>query len=253
MLKHNALEEQSAGVRVTPEELAAAVAALEARKQRASNTITIGDAVDELSLDNHPDDILREVQSQRAQRTSSRRKSKRGWIGLAGAVIAIGSAGIVLRPHTPVQPVSTAASSSALSLSSVKDEQQVYVDTHGLKQIIEGTPASQVQVYANNVGIRWGLIKHTSKVYVQAYTLQATEKALATKPAVLVNSEDHYGSSGVGFDESGTLYPTVKVTLPVTAFRYQDAEQTSKHAQITVSDVHMDSHVWDGFTNRFAQ
>ena len=72
-------EEQAAKVRVTPEELVAAVAALEARKQGASVTIAIGDAVDELSLDNSPEDILREVQARREgvrgrQRTASRRR-----------------------------------------------------------------------------------------------------------------------------------------------------------------------------------
>jgi hypothetical protein len=79
MLKHDQPEEQAAKVRVTPEELAAAVAALEARKQGASGTIAIGDAVDELSLDSSPEAILREVHARRESdrgrlRAASRRR-----------------------------------------------------------------------------------------------------------------------------------------------------------------------------------
>ncbi len=242
----------AAQAHVTPEELASAVGALEARKPGATGTIAIGDAVQELSLENSPEDILREVEAQRERRTEKRRKRRRNWLALAGVLAAFGTAGVALRPHAPPS-ASIVAAPQAASLSSVGDEQQVYVDTHGLEQIIGGTPASQVHVYASNDGIRWGLIKHAGKIYVQAYTLQATEKALTTKPVIIVNSEDHYGSNGAGFDDYGTLYPTVKVTLPVTAFRYQDSEQTPKHAQITVSDVHTDSHLWDSFTDRFAQ
>ena len=253
MLRHDQVEEMAAKVRVTPTELAAAIAALEARKQGASGTIAIGEAVDELSLDNTPNDILREIDAQRAQGTAKRRRKRRGLLGLAAALVAAGMAGVILRPHTPLPSVSTVAAPQSSPLSDIRDEQQVYVDTHGLKQIIDGTSASQVQVFTSNDGIRWGLIKHGGKTYVQAYTLQATEKTLTTKPITIVNSEDHYGSNGAGFDDYGTLYPTVEVTLPVTAFLYQDSEQTPKHAQITVADVHTDSHLWDGFTDRFAQ
>ena len=78
MLRHDQ-EEQAAQVRVTPEELTAAVAVLEARKQGASRTIAIGDAIEELSLDSSPEDIFREVQTRREcvrgrQRTAAWRR-----------------------------------------------------------------------------------------------------------------------------------------------------------------------------------
>ena len=66
-------------VHVTPEELATAVAMLESRRQGTSGTLTIGQAVEELSLEAVPGDILREVEAQREQirkqqRTTSARR-----------------------------------------------------------------------------------------------------------------------------------------------------------------------------------
>ena len=55
MLKHEdnpQISSQSAAkVRVTPEELAAAITALQIRKEGQTGTIAIGDAVEELGLD----------------------------------------------------------------------------------------------------------------------------------------------------------------------------------------------------------
>lgn len=82
MLKHeNPEEHPAAHVRVTPEELTAAVAALEARRQGIPDTLAIGDAVTELSLTNTPEDILREVQARREREQKQRRRTaiKRKW------------------------------------------------------------------------------------------------------------------------------------------------------------------------------
>lgn len=61
----------AASARVTPEELAQAVARIEARQagqiRQQEATIPIGQAVEELGLDVAPEDILAEVQAQRGQ------------------------------------------------------------------------------------------------------------------------------------------------------------------------------------------
>lgn len=237
-------------VRVTPEELAAALAALEARKQGASGTIAIGDAVDELSLDNTPNDILREVETQREQRARTRKRRRRSWLGFAAALVALGVGTGELLSHTHHRPAITTVAPQTSPLADVGDEQPVYVDTHGLQQIIEGTMPAQVQTYPFSQGIRWGLIKHGGKVYVQAYTLRASEKQIENKAIDLHNVEDADltgRAPGYIAVSSGTRYPDVKVTLPIQAFRYQDSQQSENQAKITVSDVHPDNHLWDKF------
>ena len=58
--------------RVTPDELAKAVAAMEARRdaetRHQTNTIPLGEAVRQLGLDATPEELLSEVRHQRAQR-----------------------------------------------------------------------------------------------------------------------------------------------------------------------------------------
>ena len=66
MLKHEdnpqSPSPSAAKVRVTPEELAAAVTALQIRKEGSPGTIAIGDAVDELGLDVSPEEVLAELE-----------------------------------------------------------------------------------------------------------------------------------------------------------------------------------------------
>lgn len=69
---HDEQELPAAQVRVKAEELAQALAAIELRRQeearRLEGTVVIGDAVQELQLDVTPDELLAEVQAQRARR-----------------------------------------------------------------------------------------------------------------------------------------------------------------------------------------
>jgi ABC-type Na+ efflux pump permease subunit len=52
-------------VRVTPEELAAAIASVEARKEQLAGTISLGDAVNELNLSATPEELLAAVEAKR--------------------------------------------------------------------------------------------------------------------------------------------------------------------------------------------
>lgn len=60
--------------RVTPDELTAAVAALEQKREEQARhlqgTLTLGEAVSELHLDATPDDLLAEVEAQRAKKAA---------------------------------------------------------------------------------------------------------------------------------------------------------------------------------------
>ncbi len=238
-------------VRVTPEELADAIATLQAGKEDMAGTISIGDAVEELSLDATPEEILRTVESRRAHRVSSRRKKRRSWLALAAALVAVGAAGVAFRPHTQsAASVTSVTTPRTTTLADVPNEQQVFVDTHGLKQIIEGTSPAQVQTYPNSQGIRWGLIKHDGRVYVQAYTFQTSEAQIAGEAVDLYNVEDADltgREKGYIILDSGTMYHDVKVTLPVQAFRYQNSQQLTDQAKITVTNAHPDDHLWDKF------
>lgn len=254
MLKHTENETEAsfaAKVRVTPEELAAAVAVLEARKQGASGTIAIGDAVDELLLDSSPSDILREVETRREQQAGKRKKKKLtvqyAW---SVAVIALTCGGLALSPTHHTSPRRTAAVAPWFTLSGVPDEQQVYVDTPGLEQIVGGQAPAQIPVYKSSQGIRWGVIKHSGKVYVQGYALQMSEKHMQGRDFDLYNAEDADitgREKGYIVRQDGKMMRDVKIILAIQTFSYDDAQQEADRARITVCDVHTDSHLWDNF------
>jgi len=103
MLKHEQAEEQA--VRVTPEELAAAVAAIEGRRQAESDGgLPIGQILSEMGLDIAEADLLAEVQAQRRRYKRGRawRLTRRG--GLIAGVLTAGGlfltvAGALLQPN----------------------------------------------------------------------------------------------------------------------------------------------------------
>lgn len=87
----------AAHARVTPEELAQAVARIEARQaeqaKREAATIPIGQAVEELGLGIAPEDILAQVQEQREQ------EAQRMAARLADALPPASAAAPVVAPH----------------------------------------------------------------------------------------------------------------------------------------------------------
>ncbi len=68
--------ESVAGARVSAEEFSAAIQALEQRKaeeaRRYANTVDVGKTIQELNIDATPEDVMREVQAQRAARSGPR-------------------------------------------------------------------------------------------------------------------------------------------------------------------------------------
>lgn len=100
MLNHKSTETETPGlaseVRVTPAELANAVASLQARNQelarRLEGTIPIGQALEELSLDTTPEEVLAEVEALRRVR---RRRPRIGGKRLKAVVLALVSLGLL--------------------------------------------------------------------------------------------------------------------------------------------------------------
>jgi hypothetical protein len=78
---------EPSALRVTPDELACAVAAVEARRDAANNdTIAIGDAIDQLGLRVSPEEVAAEVDARRAELSAQadqsrvRRSQWRKWL-----------------------------------------------------------------------------------------------------------------------------------------------------------------------------
>ena len=238
----------AASVRVTPEELAAALAHLDAGRAGQDGRIAIGKAVEELSLDAAPEDILRAVEVARQQGARRRRRKQQKWFTLAAVLAVVTPSSFILyqRTHTATLP----RPASFASLETVGDEQQAYVDMRGLKQIMDGIPVSQIRVYPHSEGIRWGIIKHNDQIYVQAYTPTVTEQSLKTHPFDIYNVEnaDLNGTNkGMIYLGDGNYANDVKVTLPIEKFHCRDTQQMELQAKVTVADAHTDDHLWDDF------
>jgi len=94
MLRHEQTQEQTAipaaKVAVSAEELAEALSALESRRERSvpADSITIGEAVSELSLSYTPEELLAEIQARR-QSTTVKRPRRRVLPSLLGAGVGL--------------------------------------------------------------------------------------------------------------------------------------------------------------------
>ncbi len=98
MLRHNKPEEQAAPARVTPEELAVAVAAIERRRQaEAEGAQPLGPLLNEMGLDIAEADLLAEVRAARrrtkrrtAWHLTGRRGHAAGALAVGGVLLALG-------------------------------------------------------------------------------------------------------------------------------------------------------------------
>lgn len=100
MLQHEHSEADKA--RVTAAELASAIAALQARRDASGDTLALGEAVRDLALDASPQEILAEVEAQRARQNGNGRSTRRRmWRAATVAVIALSTFGEDSRPSPP--------------------------------------------------------------------------------------------------------------------------------------------------------
>ena len=206
MLKHENLTETqpqnppAAQVRVTPEELAAAITALQIRKEGQPGTIAIGDAVEELGLDVTPEEVLAEVRAR--QVTPSRKRLIRGRrfilaLGVAGILLGIGvNSGMLtqaqssqLVPGTDpyhVEP-SILALNPALpkpvvtTLAEAPDGKTVYCSVRGISvaETSRYTQEAQPEVNDAVTEMNWPVVKYGKDLYVRGWTRLPLSKEAA--------------------------------------------------------------------------
>ncbi len=260
MLKQEQVEEPAARVRVTPEELAAAIARIEARQdtdqRRADGTIPIGEAVQQLGLEATPEEVLAEVQAGRRQAVPRKRRMPLGRrlalsLGLTGILLgaALGgndlwqmrrqaaaqaSAGSYVLPVLldPNLLVST-ASGKLVNLSAVKDGQPVHCDMSGVDGRVvftQWTPNSATQN-------PWTLIKHDGQVYVRGWTYRTTP-GVTQKNGFAVRVQSQPETDGMDVSARSRPNWVIPVTLPL-----QDLAAVPKNGVwFHAVGVHLDQH-----------
>ncbi len=238
----------AAQVRVTPEELAAAVTALQIRKEGQPGTIAIGDAVEELGLDVTPEEVLAEVQARR------RLKPKKGrdyWaLACAGACFLLpfvfGRLSQALNTAMPATSFDATATPAAYQLQLDSDHLQVG-DAASKKLVLMSEVGDDQPVhsllynsqewedyYSNNNSTSWTLIKHGGKVYLRGWIMPVSEKLMQ--------------QDGVRVENRRASENSIAITLPLTGFSVKpgaitgsDQETTEFHAE----DVHLDKHAYE--------
>ncbi len=243
----------AAQVRVTPQELAAALARLEARQGGLEGTIPLGDAVQELGLSATPEELLREIEAGRARQRASPPRTRLRKAGQAAATAFVG--GLLLlgglfalrsevsAPPPSVAPVAAAPAAPQAApigipgnllvrqpdhkmvlLSEVADGQPVLCD-------LAGTDTGAAFADFAPAASHWTLIKHGGRVYVRGWIGDMSEGALRSG-VVQVHPLAYYVASG--------LHP-VRVTLPVAGFRSPPG--LTSEDMISASRVVPDAHL----------
>ena len=253
MLRYDDNTESAAQVRVTPQELAAAIARLEARQGENEGTIPLGDAVQELGLNATPEELLREIEAGRARQHESLRRTQpllfsklRLFVVSALASVLFGI--MVGFFHSPSSsrtvgtiPVSPAAPQAApigipdrllvrqhdgkmVLLSEVSDGQPVFCE---LAATETGAKLADFAPSASH----WTIIKHRGKVYVRGWIGDMSEAALRST-VVTVHTLAHYVTSGIR---------PVPVTLPLDGF--QSPPGLTSDNMISATHVTPDEHL----------
>ena len=258
MLKHEDNSEtrvsQAAQVRVTPQELAAALAHLEARQGGLEGTIPLGDAVQELGLNTTPEELLREIEAGRARQQENQPRtrpplSERLALTVVSALALVTFGGMLafLRtvPPSPATATLTAAAPQAapigvpdtllvqrrdhkmVLLSEVPDGQPVFCDLAGAE-----TGATPAHFADFSPGPRhWTLVKHGGQVYVRGWVSDMSDTALRST-VVAVQPTIGYGNTGMR---------PVPVTLPLSSF--QSSPGLTKEDTISAVHVVPDEHL----------
>ncbi len=256
MLKHEDTSytppKSAAQVRVTPEELAAAVTALQIRKEGQPGTIAIGDAVEELGLDVTPEEVLAEVQARR--QTIPRKRRSKLWDRL---VVALGVSGILLwcsffvvdyssgSPSYNEQTVPTASYSSTFSVTPPPvhltcSPSLVVADASGKLVMLSEVGDNQPVTCALNgnsleqaTGMepnRWTLIKHDGKVYLRGWMARTSTSVLEKDGADVSASQNSI---------------SVPVTLLISGFNFSETPQDFPGRDFHAADIHLDKYAYE--------
>jgi len=253
MLKQDQIEEQAAGVRVTPEELAAAISRIEARKdaeqRQVDGTIPIGEAVQQLGLEATPEEVLAEVRAGRQRQTMTRKRLP----PIAGRlVLALGLSGIMLGLALGGNGLSQMHSHVSAGQSSVSNDTDLrhisldpnlrVTDTTGkifmISEVGDNQPVqcdfdtgnSRFKSLGDGRLFHWTLIKHNGKVYVRGRIVRMSPKVMQTDGAL------------VGVDQTAPPY-VVPVTLPMDGFEVHSSG--NEQEQFYALNIHLDEHAYE--------
>ncbi len=261
MLKHEDIPQaapqspSAAQVRVTPEELVAAVTALQIRKEGQPGTISIGDAVEELGLDVTSEEVLAEVQARR------RVKPKKPRSGIWDrAVLALGLGGIALwgsfflMPTYPFEDASTLPTNMA-TIAGVPAESGTPIHITAAPNLTVGDASGKMLMLSEigdsqPVHCRWysgslypyslgttgedyTLIKHNGRVYVRGWIKRMSPKVLALH--------------GADISPGQSLSYAVRVTLPLKGFKEAVATSDTEMYGSTIPavDIHLDKYAYE--------
>lgn len=254
MLKHTETESEpvsAAKVRVTPEELAAALARLEARQEagrhHVDGTVEIGEVVQELGLNVTAEEVLREVQQLHAKPKRNRDYRalacaigclflpmlgglakyhlfhKSPDAGLTQAEIADRYFRMKIDPYTLVQ-ASTKEGPITETLAEVPDGQLFQCDLHGANHF------SGIGDYPTT---SWTFLKHQRKVYICGWTQRSSTKALLQNGVTM-------------YRQSSDLPGGVKISLPLDGFIHANPNETEENPEKIEADVAaLDKLAWE--------
>jgi len=191
------------GTRVSTDELIAAVADIEARRDASqrwkADTIALGDAVQQLGLNMSPEELLAAIEDLRARRfaeaqeramSHTRRRSKRGRfvfmsLLILTPLILIGflltssrEMARVAPPAMIATPATVIPSPAGLTLATLPAGTTAYTELPTLYEVNHGRPADQVEVnglqdeWDQNLGIHrqlWGVRLLNGTPYIQGW------------------------------------------------------------------------------------
>lgn len=244
----------AAQIRVTPQELADALARLEARKEAGQRhldgTVPIGEAVEQLGLDATADELWQEVQAGRTQAINAplqRRQQKRlRFTGAAAALTLLLTGLLTLRmtvpapppvPATTVSPTTPQAAPitllADLLVGTANDKMVLISEVRENQPVLCGlTATDKGAAFASfaPAALSWTLIKHDGRLYVRGWIADMSDTALRSSTANIYPSK-----AGVPWG----LHP-VPVTLPLNGF--QSNPGLTGDDLISASHIQPDAH-----------
>lgn len=216
--------------RVTPEELAQALAAVEARRERSSSeaadTISLGEAISQLGLNVDPEELRGEIEARRASATMAVRHKRRNYANWAliplGAFLPLSLVLFLLRsssvqtatPATVTQPaMEIAAASPYAPLSTIEDDHPVRCNFITLMDIATGGEWSNVRVDTRSGAADsklWTIVKHKGEIVVRCWADENAAFKAANGQAAKVFSAQNVDGVSVNREQ---------VDIPGTRFR----------------------------------
>lgn len=238
----------SAAAPPTTQEIAQAIAALEARKTSRDNnavqTNTVSEIIDNLGLDMTADDVLAEVRAQRARQaqTDRPRHAVPKWRSVLIAVAALTFSGAVLSSHLTTPEAAPPQAALATSFLIAPAPERFSVPPSALVQDTVGhtltvktwaeIPDNHAVRYEINPNSVWTIVKHGGKLYVRAWAVPMSATAMGQ-----VSSDNGL----LLFRESSGTDNNVPATVPLT-LAADDVTITDDGYNLRAHHVRLDSH-----------